>query len=69
VTVQRYGVDMTFSTYKLNAHQFLIYIEDGRVKHQVTADKCTIGTIAICYAYAIGYRVKKIIKSLIRILT
>ncbi|MEW6506367.1 MAG: hypothetical protein AB1432_01345 [Bacteroidota bacterium] len=54
---------MTLSTYKLNAHQFLICIEDGKVEHHVTADKCTIGTVVICYAYAIGYRLKKIIKS------
>jgi hypothetical protein len=54
---------MTLSTYKLNAHQFLICIEDGKVEHHVTADKCTVGTVVICYAYAIGYRLFKVIKS------
>lgn len=55
---------MILSTYKLNAHQFLICIEDGKVKHHVTADKCTLGTVVICYAYALGYRLFKKIKSL-----
>jgi len=53
---------MILSTYKLSANQFLICIEDGRVKHHVTADKCTIGIILISYAYAIGYRIIKSIK-------
>lgn len=55
---------MTLSTYKLNTHQFLICIDDGKITHQVTADKSNITTIVICYAYAIGYKLYKKIKTL-----